>query len=287
MNCIVLTQDNITDSVNNSTFKYEFRNSVNLTNKEIALASLTMYYSWFNITSAIGNNKFTYTWRADTTTTTYTITLPDGLYTIADINSYMQSIFIDNGHYLINNTTGDYVYYAEFIYNTTLNQVNINTYPVPTSLPAGYSEPTNWDDYPDNYYNPIITLSSSFNEIVGYTAGYATSDNYGNNTTLNYASSTSPDLQENEALLITIQQCQNEYTRPYGVIYALTIQNSDADDVIIEKPSQFIFTNIISGVYSELYIRILKASDYSPAVINNPNMVIVLCIKDKSYKTDI
>ena len=49
---------------------------------------------------------------------TYYVTLPDGLYGINDINAYMQSIFIQNGHYSIDTATGNYVYYITMEVNT-------------------------------------------------------------------------------------------------------------------------------------------------------------------------
>lgn len=286
MNAIVVTKKDIVSSSGNNVFKYDFRNSVDLRNKEIALSSITLYYSWFNITSDIGNNTFTYTWRVNTTETPYTITLPDGLYTPSDINAYMQKTFIANGHYIINSTTGDYVYYAEFIHNNTLNSVDIITHPVPDALPAGYTEPTNFDGWPDDYYNPVITLTADFNEFMGYTAGYATSDNYGIGTKLSYNSSTSPDFNVNETILITIQQVQNEYTFPYGVVYAFTVTNESATQIIIEQPSFPIFSPLIGGYYDNLYIRLLKSSDYTPITIDDPNITMIFAIKDKNVQIE-
>ena len=82
--------------------------------------------------SPLANNTFTYTWIVGVTTTVYTVTIPDGLYEIAQINSYLQFRFIQNGTYLIN-SAGQNVYYAEFLVEPTRYAVNVVTYPVPTS----------------------------------------------------------------------------------------------------------------------------------------------------------
>ena len=58
MSSIIINANNITDSVNNSTFQIDFDRSVDLTNKSIALLSASLYFSWRNITSE--NNKFSY-----------------------------------------------------------------------------------------------------------------------------------------------------------------------------------------------------------------------------------
>ena len=85
---IVINQDNIVDSDNNI-LEYSFPNSVQFSNHEIAVAQVNMYYSWTNINSTpLINNTFQYQWTVGSTTTTYDIVLPDGLYEISDINSY-------------------------------------------------------------------------------------------------------------------------------------------------------------------------------------------------------
>lgn len=280
MNVIVVTKNNIISSSGNNIFQYDFERSVFLKNKEIALASLSIYYSWYNISSSLGNNTFTYVWTVGTTDTTYTVTIPDGLWEISDINEYLQNEFITNGQYLINGD-GDYVYYAELLINTNTYSVDIITYPVPKSLPTGYSEPTSWVGYPDDYFNPTITLTADFNEIVGYTAGYATDPNTGNNTILTYNSSTSPDIQPNEVILLTCSGVQNKYSNPYGTLYAITA-SVNPGDIISEKPPALIFSPLIDGTYSNIIFRLLKATDKTPIDIEDPNITLVFVIKDKS-----
>ena len=114
MNTIVLNQSNIVGTGNN-TLTYKFPNSILLDNHEVAVQSASIYYSWQNINSSpLANNMFTYWWIVGVTSTTYTVTIPDGLYEIAQINSYLQFRMIQNGTYLIN-SAGQNVYYAEMV----------------------------------------------------------------------------------------------------------------------------------------------------------------------------
>ena len=55
---IIVNRSNITDTTNNSIFKYNFDSPTELTGKEIALVSTSLNYSWRNITEA--NNTFSY-----------------------------------------------------------------------------------------------------------------------------------------------------------------------------------------------------------------------------------
>ena len=125
MNTIILNSNNVVSNTINSTLTYNFPNSITFDNHEIAVHSINMYYSWCNISSALGNNKFSYIWYTGSTPTTFNITIPDGLYEISDINNFLQYNFIQNSDYLIN-TLGQNVYYAEFLVDA--NRYSINSY---------------------------------------------------------------------------------------------------------------------------------------------------------------
>ena len=112
MKIIVLNQKNLIPDGQNNKLIYKFPNSVQFKDNFIAVSSVSMYYSWFNITTAYLNNYFTYNWTKVAVTTTYTITIPDGLYEITTLNDLLQFNFIEQGLYLVN-ADGQNVYYAK------------------------------------------------------------------------------------------------------------------------------------------------------------------------------
>ena len=57
-------------------------------NKNMALANLSIYYTWKNIKSAYNNNKF----KISAPTWNDTFDLPDGSYSISDIQDYFEFI---------------------------------------------------------------------------------------------------------------------------------------------------------------------------------------------------
>ena len=81
---------------------------------KIGLSSLSIFYYWNNISAKKNNHKFQYVWNG----VTFTLTIPDGQYEYSSLNKFLQFEFIKNNHYLIN-SNGDYVYFAEFLLNTT------------------------------------------------------------------------------------------------------------------------------------------------------------------------
>src|SRR6266699_1212292 len=92
---LIINSNNVV-SGNNSQFVYNFPiGSVDFRNSKISLASLSLYYSWFNITSAFGNNSFTISWPG-TLTVNHLITLTDGFYSVAELNAAMQDFFVTN-----------------------------------------------------------------------------------------------------------------------------------------------------------------------------------------------
>jgi len=292
MRTIILNQGNIIPDGQNNKLVYRFPNSVNLTDAYLAVSSVVMFYSWFNITSELNNNIFTYNWISGAgPAVTYTVNVPNGLYEISTLNQLLQFTMIQNGHYLVDNT-GDNVYYAEFIVNASRYAVQINTFLVPLALPAGWSNPAGLV-FPLTTFNPIITLPANINKIFGYVVNFATDQNLNNayvppvspyvsklaNGTLSYISTTSPQVQPNSSVLLNISNIDNYYSQPTGIIYTI-VPNVAVGEVISEKPPQFAWNKMINGTYNELRMTIL-GSNLAPITINDPAMTFILVIAQK------
>jgi hypothetical protein len=294
---IVLTSANVVNDGNNNSYVYNFPNSIELKDKYIAVSSVTMYYSWFNITSAYKNNSFTYSWTELGVSTNYTVNIPDGLYNISDINSYLQFVMIQNGHYLIDGS-GNNVYYAELIVNPNRYAIQINTFQVPTSLPSGFSQPGNFPaNYPTQTFNPIITIPESFNSIIGYPINFTSNNNIGNGYipptasalnnyvskdgagTLSYLSNSYPNVQPNSSIFLAISNINNPYSQPSSIIYSITPTVSIGEQVI-ERPPNFMWNKMINGTYNQLRVQFLGI-DKAPITLNDPNLTIILTIRDK------
>ena len=61
--------------------------------KVIALSNLSIYYTWKNIKSSYNNNKF----KISALTWNDKFELPDGLYSVSDIQDYFEYILKGNG----------------------------------------------------------------------------------------------------------------------------------------------------------------------------------------------
>ena len=71
-------------------FRLDLTNKLNLKNpkKNMALDNLSIYYTWKNIKTEYNNNKF----KISAPTWNETFDLPDGSYSIADIQDYFEFI---------------------------------------------------------------------------------------------------------------------------------------------------------------------------------------------------
>ena len=288
-----MNSSNIVQDGQNNKLIYKFPNSVVFKDNSIAVSSVSMYYSWFNISSALGNNTFSYSWTNGTTITTYQVVIPDGLYEIAQLNSYFQFVMISNDTYLID-STGKYVYYAELILNPTRYAVQLNTYLFPTlaNLPAGFTSPSVSFVFPTQSFNPIVTFPANFNNIVGYNAGFASNNNVnnaftpptspyvtkGDDGTLSYLSTIAPNVQPNSSIYFSLSNINNPYSQPSSIIYSLVAQGV-VGELIRERPPQFMWNKMIDGAYNQLTLTFL-GTDLQPIVIQDPSMTILLTIKE-------
>ena len=92
-------------------FVYQFTDKLNFKNpnKKIALANLSIYYTWKNVKSSYNNNKF----KIFAPTWNETFDVPDGSYSIAALKNYFE--YIIKKHETITST------YPVLIYVNTIN----------------------------------------------------------------------------------------------------------------------------------------------------------------------
>jgi hypothetical protein len=293
---LVLNQTNLIQDGLNNKLVYKFPNSIKLTDKFIAISSISMFYSWFNITTVQGNNFIYFQW--DSAGPIYKIVIPDGLYEISELNHFLQYWFIQNGFYYVS-SNGNNVYMAEILVNKTRYAVQLNTYYNydAGSLPADLSLPANFAGYPAQRQNPIITFPANFNIIVGYTAGFASNPNilnayvpptptvttnYASKSTigtLSYLSNIAPEVQPNNNILFSISNINSPYSQPSSIIYSINPAVL-AGEQITEVPPNFLWVKLVDGTYSQLTLTLL-GNNLQPLTINDPNMTILLAIRDK------
>ena len=94
---------NSVDGIQNNTKSHDFTVRFNQgiefdknKNYVVALGSIAMAYSWYNVSSKYNNNTLKYS--QDSGKTWHTITIPNGNFSYQELNSYIQSEIASNGH---------------------------------------------------------------------------------------------------------------------------------------------------------------------------------------------
>lgn len=273
---VVINGNNVVSGSNNSSYTFSFQQTINFKEAQVALQSLSLYYSWVNISAAYGNNTFQYVWYGSgTSSTTTNVTIPDGYYQVSDINAYLQSVMYANHQYLINGT--NIVYYLEITTNSSAYAVQINSYPIPTSLPAGYTAPSGWPGYPTTGSTPLfVVLSNAFQQTIGFSVGSYPAVTQ--NTNYSVLSSSTPQVTPVESVLINCSLLYNKIAIPSNVLYSFSSANTTYGNVISVIPPYLVYQPIKDGSYPSVTITFTD-QNYNTLSIKDTNLVMLLSIK--------
>ena len=280
---IIFNSTTVVTGSNNSRYRFNLAQTTMLKRGSyVGVQAITMPYSWFNITSANGNNTFSalFPTGAAPLGATLSVTVPDGFYTLAQLNAYFQFVMIANNYYLIN-STGQYVYYAQFVYNTTSYDVEIDTFGVPTALPAGYTAPSaGWGGgaLPATANTPqiVIPATNSIGSIIGFSAG--TYPPAQQTATYSVLSDLTPNLTPINSLIMQCNLVNNPYSQFSRTLYSFTPNVGFGSNIDIQN-SYPAFVSIQEGYYGFVEIEFVD-QNYRPITINDPNLCIQLVIRD-------
>ncbi len=96
---MLLTLDSSNLNQRSHDFTIEYYDPINVKDGyELALIKSNLWYSYYNVSSALLNNTFQYT---NNVAQVRTVTIPNGNYTIIQLNNYIHSIMKLNGDYTV------------------------------------------------------------------------------------------------------------------------------------------------------------------------------------------
>lgn len=309
MRTLILNEDNIVANTNNSRLEYTFpAGNVSIQKgQKLALASLQMFYSTFNITAKNNNNTFSYVWVDGTT---HVVTIPDGFYSIVTLNEFLQFTMIANTHYLVDNDTSKNVYFLTMVTNASTYKVELTAFRMNTTLyPVGagagqFTNPGTWV-VPTNTILPMFSLqANAFRNIIGFSnAGFypqgaagafaiATIDAVappGQTQTPTYTadqvfqSDIVPQVTPLSSFLLRCNLINNNYAVPNDLLYSFSPEGAFGDQFTV-TPNQLIFINIQEGQYNKFVVEFADQTN-KPVSIQDPNFVILLIISDADETT--
>ena len=287
---LVLNSSNVQNTSTNTTFKYSFiQGGFTIKDMEMCISSITLPYSFYNVSSYYANRTFSLIFPTAATTTTISVTLPEGFYTVTDINSYIQQICLDYGAYLID-STGNYVYYQQLVYNSTYYSVQLLLYPVPTTLPTGYSYATAGTSgsvytaaikLPTTAYTPqfVLASSGSIATIIGFKTGttYPSAQSTLNQSIL---STLTPVGSTVNSIIMQCSLVNNPITVPSDILDSMPIKETSFGSNITYDPSFEKFIGISNGTFNSFTFS-FRDQNLNEIYAKDPNVSITLIIRQK------
>jgi len=298
MRTLILNSGNIVPNTNNSELVYAFpAGSITIKeSQQIALATLQMYYSTFNITALNNNNTYQYVWVDGTIVN---VLMPDGFYTLDDINNFLQFTMIGNGHYLVSGS--NFVYLLNWITNPTYYTIELQVFPIDTTIATANSwtlpGTATWAIPTAQAISPMINiLNNNFTKVVGFQSGYypqgaptysqavisgtppAQTQSPAFITQQAYQSTTAPQITPLSSYVLTCNLINNNYSVPNNLLYSFAPQGFFGSQFTIQ-PNFPAYINVNPGQYQFITLKLLD-QNLLPISIQDPNFVIQLIITD-------
>jgi hypothetical protein len=270
----------------NNVYRHEFpMSSVNLKDAEVAVHSISMYNSVFNIDStAYGNNTVSVIMPTAGTTSNVSIVFDDGLYSYQDMTRYIQSKLKAAGAYLID-SDGNEVYYIQISENPTYYAAQVDCSPLPTSLPSGWTRPatglysTLGTGLPLTTRVPILTITNQpFGDLIGFSAG-----NYpptATTTLQSFLSNKTPQIHPVSSYVLRCSIINNPFNLPSDILTTFDTQGTSAGQLISYKPNELAWVPISDGAYPSITLTIVD-QDERFVRIRDASVLITLAIRQK------
>jgi len=303
MRTLALNSKNIVEGSNNSQLQYNFPSgSIQLhEGDQLALSSVSMYNSVFNITSTLQNNSYTYYWIDGSSNT---VTMPNGFYDVDSLNDFLHQTMLVNKHYLVEVATGNFVWFLTLQVNVSVYKIEITCFPMTNSVydTAAYTLPSGatWA-IQDATITPYIFIpATNIQSTLGFPTGFYFSGTGGASLTEPVITGVSPDKVQNSAktaitvlqspnvpqitsltsYLITCSLINNNYSIPNTLLSAFPPSAAFAEQFVF-SPNQMSFIDCQPGSYGSFVVTLLD-QNLRQITIQDSQIVILLVIRSKN-----
>ena len=286
---LVLNSSNVVSGTSNNTYQYKFIiGSLKLKNYEMAISSFILPYSWFNVTNLYNNKTISFSFPTAATTTPLNITLPEGFYTVSDIQNYIYLQCINAGFFLID-ANGNYVMYANINSNATYYANTIYLSVVPTTLPSGWSYAgsgvySSAGGLPTVAATPSCSFASSgsLNILLGFNAGQTLASAVASYST----NSPNTPLGSNvNGIIVRCSMINNPVIVPSDVLDCVSISGATFGANINYSPSFQKYVEVSDGNYNQMTITLVD-DNFNTLIARDPNILLTLQFRPRNNKND-
>lgn len=266
---VILNQNN---AENDYTYIYRFsQGALHLKNASIALAEVSIFYSWENISQQFNNNTFKIIYPDNTVPgfTEYSVTIPYGNYTIEDLNQFLQMWQIEKNKYLVKD--GKNHYFIELVANPQTYKIQLIMYDIPTSA-AGYDNPAGMVFPSVVSKATLVTLDNGFADLIGFSR---------NSAFFSAESTKTPEMSPISSVLISCNLVNSYFGNPSNILYSFVSGSTPYGRMISVQNQSVEFIKIKDGIYREITITFMD-DKYRPLNIKDRSLIIYLLIKIES-----
>jgi hypothetical protein len=290
---LVLNSENIVSGTNNSVLQYNFPNSVYLKDEYIAVQQISLYNSVFNISSALNNNVFSYTW-IDGLTYQVVMTASGIHLSLAQLNSYFQSVMIANKHYYT--LSGQNVYLMEILVNQSSYAFQINCFATSVAIATANSwvipVGATWVN-PTNSIVPMVNVpNTNIQSLIGFNAGSYPSTVIAGippaqtqtpiiSSPYSVLSQNAPQIEPQTTYLGLCSLVSNELVIPNETIVSITPVGVQFGGLFNIQFSGLAFNQVDNGTYNSFTFSFVD--DLGQRIqFQDPNILIILIMRNKN-----
>jgi len=274
---IILNSSNFNSSNNKLSYRFPVRQRFKK-GDQIGLSTISIYNSFYNISSIYNNNIINFTFPS-AVPIVKSFTIPNGYYSISDLNYFLQQQLISNGLYCISITNPNtYIYFLEFTTNAVRYSGQINFYALPTQAQAtsmGYTIPAGvgWS-FPTVPNTPSINFNSGFGSLLGFTAGIYPPTL--SSVNIQFVSNTVPMLSVVNSIIMTCNLINNHgLSIPSTIFDSISILSGFGS--VIHQNNTIVYSDIATNDYETVEIQFYD-QNLNLLSILDPDVLITLSI---------
>ena len=201
--------------------------------KTVALSNLSIYYTWKNIKSSYNNNKF----KISAPTWSEVFNLPDGSYSIPDIQEYFKFILKKHGEYVDNPSI---IIYVNKIENRITFKIKIG------------------------YFLELLTPETM--KLLGSTDSKITEDKDGKIV---------PNLEIVELVLVHCNLDNNDYQQDSRILYTF-VPNKTFGSLLDISPANHVFLKTFNSEFREIKVWFTDQKSRPLEVEDKINVTLII-----------
>lgn len=254
---------------------YKFPAPVTFKNAKVAVESLSIYNSTFNINTKFNNNVMSILWLGNT----YNIIIPDGYYSIDQLNSFLQQQCLINNLYCTTNSGSNYVYFINLSANVVTYDIELDLFTIPTSTQASalgftIASGATWS-FPASATTPQLQINAGLQTLFGMT-NQSLFPLTPQSTNQTFVSNGTPVISPVFCYVFACNLINTSLSSSPNLLYQLPLTAGFGELITTTQRSEYI--DVSSATYSQITISLFDQNG-SPLEINDPELSMVLNLK--------